>query len=202
MLVALAATAQARPVSFVGSRMPMLAAQPMMVGTSVDFTPTRWLSSGLGYTWMHRRDGDVQYANAELNLLLHRWNLDDAQANAYLLTTAGALWRPESLVDPAGSVGLELDAETRTLYGLVQGRYLRSLGGYDDTQVLARFGAAPFTSEYDELNVWIILQYQWMPRFHTQHVVTPMVRLMFKSLLLEFGSSVHGEWLFNFTSEL
>lgn len=197
-----AVTAEARPVSFVGSKMPMVSAQPWQVATSVGFTPARWASVGAGYQWMLRADGAAQFASADVNLLLKRWNLENWQANAFLLASAGALWKPDFSVEPAGSLALEVDAESRHLLVLVQGRYLRSLGGFEDPQVLGRVGFAPFTAEYDEINPWVIVQYQYMPRFADRHVITPMLRLMYRAVLVELGSSLRGDFLLNFTAEI
>lgn len=195
--------AQARPVSFVGSKMPMLRAQPMMVEASLDFTPIRRLSIGATYDWMRRANSEeLACAGVDLNFLLWRMNGEDLQANAFFLSTWGALVPPSGSIAPAGILSIEADAESRRLYGLVQARVLRSTTGIEDRQLIARAGVAPFVGEFTEINPWIIVQYQYMPSFNRVHTITPMVRLMYLNILVEVGASLRGEPLVNFTAEI
>jgi len=196
------ADAYARPVSFKGSTMVMSQSQPMMVTVAADHTPVRWFSFGGTYQWMHRATSHADFLGAELNFLAFRWNEQEWQANAFLTLAAGGLRDRSRPLDFAGLIAAEADAESRHLYVLVSGRYLRGLGGFEDPQLLGRVGVAPFAAEYEEINPWVVLQYQYMPRFSQPNVVTPMLRLLYRSVLLEVGSSLRGEWVINFSAEL
>lgn len=203
MIVAWSGGAAARPVSFVGSKMPMLRAQPMMVEASVDVTPVRRLSVGATYDWLRRRpEEELSFAGLDLNLLLLRHNGEDLQANAFLLTTTGALRDAHGAWSPAGIVSLEIDGETRGIYVLAQARYLRSVSGTSDFQAMGRLGLATYPGEFDQLNPWIIVQYQYMPSFAQAHTITPMLRLMYRNTLFEIGASLRGEPMINFVAEL
>jgi len=198
---ALSLEAAARPVSFVGSKMVMLTGQSMMASLSLDATLTRGMAAGASYGWMRRREDTLDFAAADLNVLLWRLNGEGFQANAFALANAGALLE-QGMARPAGAVTLEVDVESRRLYALVQARYLRSWDGQaEDLQVLGRVGVAPFLADFKEINPFFIVQYQYMPRFAQVHVVTPMLRLLYKSVLLEVGMSLRGEPLVNVTSE-
>lgn len=168
---------------------------------TVDTTLVRGLALGATYAWMRRREDVVDFAAADLNVLLWRLNGQGYQANAFLLGNVGALLE-RGAVRPAGAVSLEVDAESRRFYALAQVRYLRSLDGRtEDLQALARVGAAPFVAGFTEINPFFIVQYQYLPRFTQAHVVTPMVRLLYRSVLLEVGISLRGEPLVNVTLE-
>jgi hypothetical protein len=183
--------------------MPMLRAQPMMVEASVDVTPLRRLSIGATYGWLRRRpEEELSFAGLDLNLLLMRHNGEELQANAFLLTTTGVLHDPRGATSPAAMASLEVDGESRGVYALAQARYLRSVAGTSDFQALGRLGVAPYQGEFDQLNPWIIVQYQYMPSFDRAHTITPMLRLMYRNVLLELGASLRGEPTVNFTGEL
>ena len=198
---ALSLEAAARPVSFLGSKMVMLSGQSMMASLSLDATLVRGLAVGASYGWMRRREDALDFAAADVNVLLWRHNGDGYQANAFVLGNAGALLE-RGAARPAGAVAVEVDAESRRYYALAQARYLRAWDGRtEDLQVTARVGVAPFLAEFKELNPVVILQYQYLPRFAQAHVVTPMLRLLYRSALLEVGMSLRGEPLVNVTAE-
>jgi hypothetical protein len=198
---ALGLEASARPVSFVGSKMVMLSGQSMMASLTVDATLVRGLALGATYGWMQRREDALDFAAADLNVLLWRLNGQGYQANAFLLGNAGVLLE-RGAARPAGAVTLEVDAESRRFYGLAQLRYLRSWDGRtEDVQGLARVGVAPFLAGFTEMNPFLVVQYQYLPRFAQAHVVTPMLRLLYRSVLLEVGISLRGEPLVNVTTE-
>jgi hypothetical protein len=201
LFICVAASAHARPVSFLGSKMLMSQAQPMMVMASADATIFRRLSIGANYQWLLRKNETIQLGSLEANVLLFRHNADDWQANAFLTANAGVLF--DDVVPRFGGVAsVELDAESRHLYGLVTARYLSDFKGLNDFQLMARFGVAPLEGEFEDLIPWVIVQYQYMPSFANPHVITPLVRLMYQSFLCEVGISIRGEPMFNFSVEI
>ena len=125
----------------------------------------------------------------------------DWQANLFLTAAPGGL-KHEGSVSGAGLAAIEADAESRRWYVLGAARYLRSLQGFEDFQATGRVGLAPFLAEFEQINPWVVLQYQYMPGFQNKHVVTPMLRLLYQGVLLEVGSSLRGEWTVNFSAEL
>jgi hypothetical protein len=194
-------SAQARPVSFKGSTMVMSTSQPTQVTLTADHTPFRRASFGVTYQWLSRADGVAQFLAPEVNLLGFRHNAHDWQANLFLTAAPGGL-RSANTTSPAGLASVEADAESRRWYVLGAARYLRSTQDFSDFQATGRVGLAPFVAEFDQINPWVILQYQYMPGFQNRHVITPMVRLLYQGVLLEVGASLRGEWTVNFSAEL
>ncbi|MGQ0504539.1 MAG: hypothetical protein ACT4TC_04410 [Myxococcaceae bacterium] len=190
-----------RPVSFVGSTMVMSTGQPMMASLTLDHTPFRRFSFGLNYQWLSRRDGPVHVLAPQSSLLAFRYNALEWQANAFATVALGGL-RRAGQNEAAGFVALEADAESRRWYVLAGARYLRGVRGFEDFQATGRVGLAPFQGEFDVLNPWVVLQYQYMPGFDSRHVITPMLRLLYQGVQLEVGSSLRGEWTVNFAAEL
>jgi hypothetical protein len=181
--------------------MAMSTSQPMMTTLTVDHTPFRRVSFGLTYQWLNRMDGELDLVAPEVNVLAFRHNALDWQANLFLTGAAGAVWRQRS-ANPAGLVMIEADAESRRWYVLGAARYLRTLNGVQDLQALGRVGLAPFVAEYEQINPWFVVQYQYLPAFHHRHMVTPMIRLLYQGVLLEVGASLQGMWSLNFSAEL
>ena len=201
LVLTVGSSARGRPVSFVGSTMVMSNNQPFMVTLSADHTPLRWASFGLNYQWLNRVDGAAEIFTAEANFLAFRWNASDWQANAFLTGNLGGL-RHLGLNAAAVSGAAEADIESRRWYLLASSRWIHSLQGYTDVQAMARAGLAPFKAEFDQINPWVVIQYQYMPRFARQQVITAMLRLLYQGVLFEIGSSLRGEWLVNFSAEL
>ena len=61
-----------------------------------------------------------------------------------------------------------------------------------------RVGHAPYLAEYDELNIWLMLQYMNHPRGLNRHMTTPIVRMFYKNVLWELGVSTDGTFIINF----
>jgi hypothetical protein len=194
-------SAQARPVSFVGSTMAMAQIQPSMSLVSADYTFGRRISLGAQYQWLKRASDEIDFAGPEINVLLFRHNALDWQANIFLSGAFGAAFEAKQPL-LAGVALLEADAESRRLYGLVSARFLQSGSGLQDFQMTARVGLAPVLAEANEINPWFILQYQYMPQFTNVHVVSPVMRLLYQGFLFEAGMSLRGEVFFNVAAEL
>lgn len=61
-----------------------------------------------------------------------------------------------------------------------------------------RVGFAPYIAGYDELNAWVILQVQNSAVFQKQTVISPILRMFYKNVLWEIGSSLNGAYQLNF----
>ena len=61
-----------------------------------------------------------------------------------------------------------------------------------------RFADALRKAEFNEVASWFMIQYQRHPMLVKEDVVTPLVRLFYKSFLFEGGVSTDGDWMMNF----
>lgn len=181
--------------------MGMAQVQPWMAIVSADHTFFRRVSLGVQYQWLKRPSGEVDFAGPEFNVLVFRHNADDWQANVFLTGAFGASFEGRQPFF-AGYGALEADAESRRFLVLASGRFLQTSSGQRDWQVLARVGFAPVVAEADQLNPWVMLQYQYMPGFAAPHVISPVVRLLYQGFLFEAGVSLRGEVFFNVAAEV
>jgi hypothetical protein len=196
-----ASSALARPVSFVGSTMGMAQAQPDMANISVDYTFARRASLGIQYSSLRRAAGALDFVAPEINLLLFRHNADDWQANVFVTGAAGASFEVRRPFF-AALASLEIDAESRRFLALASGRLLQTASDQQDWQLLSRIGFAPVVGEANELNPWVLLQYQYMPGFEQAHTISPVVRLLYQGFLAEAGVSLRGTVFFNIAAEV
>ncbi len=201
VLTCWASTVLARPVSFVGSTMGMAQVQPWAAIASIDHTFFRRVSVGVQYQWLNRTSGELNFSAPEVNVLLFRHNAEDWQANLFLTGAAGMSIEARHPFF-AGYGALEADIESRRFLALASSRIFQSFSGQRDWQMLARVGFAPVVAEADQLNPWVMLQYQYMPSFATPHVVTPVVRLLYQGFLFEAGMSFRGDVFFNVAAEV
>ncbi len=138
-------------------------------------------------------EDDERFAGIQANWLIERWNMPRAQANAYLRVAAGGLRTFGEGVDPAGMVGLTLDAEDRRVF--VRYENMAMFGGPDGTDFRQSFrvGVAPYLGEMGDLHTWLMLQLDHAPEAHDPLTLTPVVRLFQGRTLVEFGVSDEGE---------
>jgi hypothetical protein len=61
-----------------------------------------------------------------------------------------------------------------------------------------RAGFAPYLAEFNELNAWFILEANHMNKGMSDVEITPLIRLFYKNILIESGSSFKGDVQFNF----
>ena len=171
--------------------------QPFLNDTWVTYSFARQAAIAGRFQRMERPAGEMYMYVPQIDFLIHRWNTDDAQANIY---TYGGFGASRFLQDTswAGLAGIEADAESRRFY--VSGKFQTSFFKNDDRvyQSQFRIGAAPYLSQFNELSSWLILSVQHEPQLVRHWIVTPMVRMFYKSMLWELGSSFKGDWMLNF----
>ncbi len=189
----------AHPVAFANSMMFMSSNRPEDSEFIALYSPTHWL--GLAGVFQQDRMGDspVDLLQAQVGLLVHRWNLPAAQANLYAFGAAGSAQDTESSARAAAlSAGFQADWETRHHYLLAA--YRRTWAGelVDGGKLELRGGWAPLVGEYNELNGWLIVQADHNPERRRDWDLTPLLRFYMKNVLWETGVSLNGKWLFNF----
>ncbi|MCO5144451.1 MAG: hypothetical protein M9962_15335, partial [Oligoflexia bacterium] len=70
--------------------------------------------------------------------------------------------------------------------------------GENLNRLSARLGAAPYEAEYDELASWFMIQADWLPKAEETTSITPLIRIFYRSFMMESGVSLKGNWMFNF----
>jgi hypothetical protein len=200
--VMLHGTARARPVSFLNSTMVMFNGQSMTSGLTIARTISRRFAFGLTYQWLDRGKDRLNLLAQEVSVLAFRHNALDWQANGFATVGLGGLKSTEEEVRELAMVSFEADAESRRWYLAASARYIVSRARFEDLQTTLRAGWAPVLGEFDRLNPWVVLQYQYMRQFRNRHILTPMVRLLYQNVAVELGMSLRGEASINFSAEL
>ena len=98
----------------------------------------------------------------------------------------------------AGLAGFEADAEDRRLYASVKYEKMWDKTRTNFYHGSARLGAAPYAAEFNEIAAWFMVQYDYHPQLSRKFELTPLVRLFYRSVLLEVGVSTQADWMLNF----
>src|SRR5271170_60022 len=124
VVVAAAASAVAKPIAFAdGTTVMAEYGAGTMQELQIFYAPRFDYSVGGGHVdFTSDEDGHREHINyARLNWLAHRWNLDDAQANVFVWGGAGSATGDRfDGTRLAGNAGLQVDYETRRVYGSVK----------------------------------------------------------------------------------
>ena len=167
---------------------------------SIGYSPKYWLGSGAVFI---RSPEKFNLITSQIGWLVRRWNLSEAQGNAYLLGGIGygALKRSTGPEISGGiyRFGVQLDYETRRIYTFM--RYIEHRFFEDRKHISDQFGAAvgfaPYLGEFDELNSWVIFKIIASDRFNDKTYVF-MLRFFYKNFLWEIGQDFDGNPQFNF----
>lgn len=198
----MAAMARAHPVSYKDALSIMTWNSHDDNETMVTYTFARQAAVAAMYHRMVLEDGnEVKYYGPQLNYLVKRWNKLGSQANVYVTGGAGGYEHgPHDRTAVTGSI--EADYETTAVYfsAAVTGHFPEVGGNVYSGRYRAGIAAYPF--EFNELSSWFILDFQHNPRMEDSLNVTPVLRLFYKNMLLETGSSFDGDWMLNFMVHL
>ncbi len=197
VLVLAAGTAQAKPLSYVGGTMVMQKNDETGHTLSVDYTFDPHYAIGL-YAKHESGSKAFDMAGPQLNTLLKRWNLPDGQGNIFNMTGVG-MAHDDSGNRAAAWTGFLADYETRRIFISYEPRFTYA-GDIDKSfWERARVGVAPYLANYDDLNTWLMVQVDHHPTKDDNIVVTPLVRMFYKTTLVEAGYSSNHRVMFNWT---
>lgn len=148
------------------------------------------------------RDSQSEFYIPRVNFLIQRWNNNDSQANIYL--SAGVGYENFNTNKHGVRLGEFIaDWENRKYYTYFEHLYLNRDNdlnnlipdkNYSHTKV--RTGFAPFLADYNDLNVWFILQAE--KHNNEQIQGTQFLRFFMKNVLWEIGAGFDGSMAFNF----
>ncbi len=129
------------------------------------------------------------------NFLLKRWNELESQANIYLSLGGGVEVGKKNV----GYVAVDLDWESRDYYVAYETQAIvRNKNEEDIIRSKARIGFAPYRGGFEELNSWVIAEVTKDSDSIKEYDLTPFVRFYYRNILTEFGTSMNGEYKFNF----
>ena len=140
---------------------------------------------------------------ARLNYLVHRWNLDDAQANLFawggLGSATGNTFSGTLLAENAGA---QADYETRRVYASLKTDLQRSSAFSHRIDTL-QLGLAPYKHEYGGVATWLLVQgRQYTGGIHRGTESALLVRLFKGGAWIEAGVTDGGKLqamvMFNF----
>mgnify|MGYP001198543914 CR=1 FL=1 len=170
--------------------------QSFLNDTLITYSFARQAAIAGRFQRMQRPQGEMYTMMPQFDALFYRWNMDDAQANIYGYAGFGG---SRFLQDTSWAAisGIEADAESRRLY--VSGKFQTFFFKDNDRvyQSQFRIGAAPYLAQFNELSSWLILSVQHEPQLTREWIVTPMLRMFYKNVLWEIGSSFKGDWMIN-----
>lgn len=197
--------AAAKPIAFADAVTLMHERDSNMVATEVYYAPTYWWSLGIADLRM-RSDDRRQVMNASLaqvNFLLKRWNLPDAQANIF--ASVGTGWAnttkqgEPNVIHPGHSVAqtarysesvrrfaLQGDYETRQFYTSFKIDTHQTPRYFDRTDT-AQIGFSPVAHDYNDLAVWFVAQVKKYRGMNEKTEAGAFVRLFKQNIWVEIG---------------
>lgn len=194
-----AASAQAGPMGFEDSWMFMGDFSANWRESFLNYAVTPRDAFGAGATYMRSDDHTKQHDLVEMNYtrLLHRWNMPEAQANAWFQGGIGNL----SGNDFGGSKlmyspGIQLDYETTRVYFAAVGRLYRAPNINHDFASI-RAGFSFYESSFYETQPWLILEARYMNDLSDKVEITPMLRLINQNYFVEAGINNANQLRFN-----
>ena len=143
--------------------------RPKMTMSQVNYTIHRNVAVATSYVRMENPTGDLNMPVLHANILLKRWNAIGSQGNLYGLVGAGvdttSLASSQWTDDIRGFVGLQADYETQKIYTAANIIGFPSVKDMNDIPYMARyrFGIAPYIAKYDEFQIWVVGQVEYMP---------------------------------------
>jgi hypothetical protein len=198
--LAVSPNAFAKPTSYVGGTMVMVENDETGNTLNVDYTFSPRAAAALYVK--HEIQGNVFTAvGPQLNYLVKRWNMADGQGNIYTMTGAGTAIENSGKSHFAAWTGLLADYETRRIFTSYELRLMYAQNIEKSVWQRARVGFAPYLANYEDLNTWFMVQVDHHPDKTHATTVTPLVRLFYKTLLVEGGVSTRGTAMINLVKQ-
>ncbi|MGE0616062.1 MAG: hypothetical protein AB7P04_10510 [Bacteriovoracia bacterium] len=196
MALILTPLANAHPVAYPGAIGVMTWNQSYLADHWLTYSFSHRFAVAARYMRMTMRDGEFRGYLAQADWLLQRWNGENLQANVYLFAGGGGM-HFDGRNGAWGLTGLEIDAESRSLFGLA--KYEGGFPSHGQQFHHGEFcvGVAPYEAEFDELAAWFMLHFQYHPLLVRNYALTPMARFYYKNVLWETGVSFDGDWMLN-----
>ena len=192
----------AHPVTFKDGLAVTSIHRPKMTMSQINYTIHRNVAVATSYVRMENPTGGLNMPALHANILMKRWNAIGSQANLYGLIGAGvdtsSLASSQWMDEIRGFVGLQADYETQKIYTAANIIGFPSVNDMNDLPYMARyrFGIAPYIAHYDEFQIWVVGQVEYMPTMQDTPIITPMLRYFYRTVLWETGVSLDGTYWF------
>lgn len=191
MTIAAPALAFAKPIAFAdGTTVMAEYGAGTMEEIQVFYAPAYNYSAGGGHVQLNSdetpKTSSITYAR--LNYLLHRWNLDAAQANIFLWGgLGGATGNTFSGAVLTENAGAQADYETRRVYASLKTDWQGSSGFSYRIDTL-QLGVAPYKHEYGGIATWFLIQARdYTGGLHRGTEYTALLRLFRGGAWIEAG---------------
>jgi len=196
----------AKPIAFAGGSTLMAEyGAGTMEELQFFYAPRYDFSFGGGYLELNSdettKTRSISYVR--LNYLVHRWNLDDAQANIYIWgglgNATGNTFAGSAFTQNAG---LQADYETRRVYASFKTDLQRSSDFSHRIDTL-QLGLAPYRHEYGSVATWFLVQArEYTGGIHRGAETAVLLRLFKGGVWVEAGVTNAGKLqamaMFNF----
>lgn len=131
-----------------------------MKEAQIFYAPTYYLSVGGGHVEFDSAETSAaeRITYARVNLLAHRWNRSDAQANFFVWGGLGAATGNHfSGTELAANAGAQLDYETRLVYASLKTDWQHA-ADFEHRVDTLQLGFAPYKHDYNSLATWFVYQ--------------------------------------------
>jgi hypothetical protein len=160
------------------------------------YAPSYWYSLGGGHLALESDDGELSrdYTYLRANYLPKRWNLESAQANAFVWGSVGRV-RVGELDDDqfAWNVGGQFDYETRQIYASLR-TDLYEASAFSHRIDTLQLGYSPRAHDIDTLAVWFVVQARnYTGGLYDGTEVAALVRLFKRNAWIEAGFTQDGK---------
>ena len=191
--------AHAHTVSYKGANALMTANSSEMSNWTLNHSFTSRAAGAASYLRFQGEDAKREAYLVRGNFLLKRWNELASQGNLYFSLGQGILSKNDKQ-SGAGLYSEEADWESRKYYVAFMHEGLISYKSSNDQIYMTkvRAGFAPYLADFKELNAWAILEVKSVSKMKKDISITPIIRLFYNNVLMEFGVSSAGESEFNF----
>jgi hypothetical protein len=193
----IALSTDAKPLSYVGGTMVMQENDETGHTLAIDYTFDPHFALGV-YAKYETGGDNFWMAGPQLNTLVKRWNLPDGQGNIFNMTGAGTA-RQGSRSQPAAWSTMMADYETRRVFVSYEARFMYARDIESSVWQRAYAGIAPYLATYDQLNTWALIRIDHHPAKNDHFVVTPVLRIFYKTIWLEAGYSSNNHVMVNWT---
>jgi len=200
------ACAFSKPIAFANGTTVMVEyGAGTMQEAQIFYAPQYNYSVGAGHVEF---DSDVtseteRITYARLNYLLHRWNLESAQANVFVWGGAGgATGSTFSGTEFTVNAGAQADYETRRVYASLK-TDLQKASAFSIRVDTLQLGIAPYQHEYNQIATWFVVQArQYTDDIHHGTEFAALLRLFKRGAWIEAGITNGGKLqamaMFNF----
>jgi len=186
----------AKPIAFANGTTVMAEyGAGTMQEAQIFYAPRYYYSVGGGHVEFDSAESPKteRITYARLNYLVHRWNLEDAQANIFAWGGAGAATGNSfNGTQFAGNAGMQFDYETRRVYVSVK-TDLQTASAFTTRVDTLQLGIAPYKHDYSGLATWFVLQGRnYTGDIHRGTEWAGLIRLFKGGAWIEAGLTTEG----------